>query len=72
MELCLIRTTTTGCFTITSDSSSVLGCNDITAINYDTNAQVDDGSCIYPIFNVMILEHVILMFKLILMMEVVL
>ena len=41
----------TGCFTITLDSSSVvLGCNDITAINYDTNAQVDDGSCIYPIF----------------------
>ena len=46
----------TGCFTITLDSASVvLGCIDITAINYDTNAQVDDGSCIYLIFDVLIL-----------------
>jgi len=41
----------TGCFTITLDSSSVvLGCIDITAINYNASAQVDDGTCIYPIF----------------------
>jgi gliding motility-associated-like protein len=27
----------------------VCGCTDPTAINYDPNAQIDNGSCLYPI-----------------------
>tara|TARA_B100000902_G_scaffold395320_1_gene453645 strand:- start:104 stop:4645 length:4542 start_codon:yes stop_codon:yes gene_type:complete len=44
------NTTTTGCFSIFLDSSTVtLGCMDSLAINYNTSAQIDDGSCILPV-----------------------
>ena len=29
--------------------STVLGCTDPTAVNYDATATVDDGSCIYTV-----------------------
>ena len=31
-------------------TAPVVGCTDSSAINYDANAVVDDGSCIYPVY----------------------
>lgn len=39
----------TNVLSLTVDGSVVIGCTDNTALNYNTLATVDDGSCIYPI-----------------------
>ena len=34
----------------TSPCNGVLGCTDSTALNYDSLATIDDGSCLYPVY----------------------
>ena len=39
----------TNVLSISVDGSVVIGCTDNTALNYNTLATVDDGSCVYPL-----------------------